>query len=165
MIILALAENSIQLVPDGTLFLHIAIILLMVYVLNATLYRPINRVLEERENRIKGGAGSTQDILRRIDEALNRYERTLRETRAEGYRVMEETRGVAMQERQNHLSSMRDEIDHTLQAEKASISAQTETARLTLTNDAQRIAAEIGAHLLHRPLNNANTIHDSSLNA
>jgi len=38
---LGLAENSIQLVPDGTLILHVLIILVMVYVLNATLFKPI----------------------------------------------------------------------------------------------------------------------------
>ncbi|MGI8656333.1 MAG: hypothetical protein ACR2LC_14090 [Pyrinomonadaceae bacterium] len=165
MLILAFAENSVQLVPDGTLFLHIAIILLMVFVLNATLFKPINRILEERENRIKGGAGSTQDILRRIDDALNRYEQTLREARADGYHSMEEARAAAMQERQNKLSTMRDEVSRALEAEKASISAQTETARGTLASDAQRIATEIGAHLLHRPISSASANYDSSLNA
>ena len=43
MLCLALAEGSIQLVPEGTVFFHIAVIILMVYVLNATLFRPINR--------------------------------------------------------------------------------------------------------------------------
>ena len=39
---------QIQLFPDGTLFIHIALILLMIYILNRTLYRPINRVLDTR---------------------------------------------------------------------------------------------------------------------
>ena len=51
---LGFAENSIQLVPDGTLLLHILIILVMIFVLNATLYKPINRILEAREKRTKG---------------------------------------------------------------------------------------------------------------
>ena len=49
---LGFAENSIQLVPDGTLILHVIIILVMVFVLNATLYKPINRILEAREKRL-----------------------------------------------------------------------------------------------------------------
>jgi len=43
--VLGFAENSIQLVPDGTLILHVIIILVMIYVLNTTLYQPINRIL------------------------------------------------------------------------------------------------------------------------
>ena len=42
-VILGFAEDSIQLVPDGTLVLHVIIILVMVYVLNATLFKPIKR--------------------------------------------------------------------------------------------------------------------------
>ena len=55
MVFLALAENSIQLVPDGTIFLHIALILLMIWVLNRTLFKPVNRILETRE-RMTGGS-------------------------------------------------------------------------------------------------------------
>ncbi len=62
MIFLAFAENSIQLVPDGTLFLHIAIILVMVFVLNHTLFKPINRILEERERRTRGRTGEAREI-------------------------------------------------------------------------------------------------------
>src|SRR5215212_7977134 len=100
----ALAENSIQLVPDGTLFLHIAIILLMIFLLNATLFKPINRILEEREKRTRGRLGETGGILRRVEEGLSSYERTLREARAEGYRLMEQERTSAMSARQQQLN-------------------------------------------------------------
>ena len=70
MIFLAFAENSIQLVPDGTLFLHIAIILIMVFVLNRTLFKPINRILDERERRTRGRSGEAHDILQRVEEGL-----------------------------------------------------------------------------------------------
>lgn len=78
---LAFAE-SIQLVPDGTIFLHIAIILLMIFILNRTLFRPVNRVLEEREQHTVGRSGEARGVLQRVEESLNRYERTLREARA-----------------------------------------------------------------------------------
>src|SRR4051812_41815228 len=103
MIFLAFAENSIQLVPDGTLFLHIAIILVMVFVLNRTLFKPINRILEERERRTRGRSGEARGILQRVDEKAESYERALREARAEGYRLMEHDRAEAMSERQLRL--------------------------------------------------------------
>src|SRR5918993_3977549 len=104
MTLMAFAENSIQLVPDGTLFLHIVIILLMVFVLNATLFKPINRILEERERRTRGRSGEAHDILQRVEEKLAHYEQTLREARAGGYRLMEQERSTAMGERQAKLS-------------------------------------------------------------
>jgi F-type H+-transporting ATPase subunit b len=152
MIFLCFAENSIQLVPDGTLFLHIAIILLMVFILNATLFKPINRILEERERRTRGRSGHARDILRDVEEKMSLYERTLREARSEGYRLMEQERATAMRERQIKLDAVREEISRSVTEQKDAIGTQVERARATLKSDALNIAAEIGAHILHRPV-------------
>ncbi|MDT5061255.1 MAG: F-type H+-transporting ATPase subunit b [Acidobacteriota bacterium] len=157
MISLAFAENSIQLVPDGTLFLHIAIILVMVFVLNATLFKPINRILEEREKRTRGRSGEANDILRSVEEKLAHYEQTLRKTRAEGYRLMEQERSLAMNERQAKLSAVREEINRSVADQKETIHAQAEEARATLDHEARRLAAEIGGQILHRPISDTVT--------
>jgi F-type H+-transporting ATPase subunit b len=151
MIILGLAGNSIQLVPDGTLFLHIAIIVLMIYVLNATLFRPINRILAERERRTRGGTGEAQDILQRVASSMNRYERSLRDARAEGYRLLEQERAAALLERQNQLNSLRAEIEASTEEQKSLLKTQSEQARTTLEEDARRIASEISRQILNRP--------------
>jgi F-type H+-transporting ATPase subunit b len=154
MIFLAFAENSIQLVPDGTLFLHIAIILVMVFVLNNTLFKPINRILEERERRTRGRSGEARDILQRVEEATTNYERSLREARAEGYRLMERERAEALNERQAKLNILREEVTRTVEEEKELIRNQAEEARQTLEGDARSIAAEISSQILHRPVGN-----------
>ncbi|MGB7925973.1 MAG: hypothetical protein WCF57_22220 [Pyrinomonadaceae bacterium] len=150
-----MAENSIQLVPDGTLFLHIALILVMVYVLNKTLFKPINRILEEREKRTGGRSGEARDILRRVEEKTANYEHSLREARAEGYRLMEQVRAEAMLERQTMLNLIREESDRLIAEQKGALVAQTEEARATLGGEAQRIAREIGERILHRPISDA----------
>src|SRR5215216_3613820 len=142
MTLLAFAENSIQLVPDGTLFLHILIILVMVFVLNATLFKPINRILEERERRTRGRSGEAHDILQRVEEKVTQYERTLREARAAGYQLMEQERAAALSERQARLNAVKDEINSSVGEQKEAIHAQVEDARATLEQEARRIAAE-----------------------
>jgi len=157
MFCLAFAENSIQLVPDGTLFLHIAIILVMVFVLNATLFKPINRILEEREKRTRGRSGEAHDILRRVEESLTRYEQTLREARAEGYRLMEQERATAVGERQAKLAEVREELDGLVAEQKKAINAQAEEVRATLAVEAHRLATEIGSQILRRPISGSVT--------
>ena len=157
MTFVAFAENSIQLVPDGTLFLHIIIILLMVFVLNATLFKPINRILEERERRTSGRSGEAHDILRRVEDKVTQYERTLREARSEGYRLMEQERATAVSERQARLSTVREEINRSIGEQKETIRAQVEEARVTLDQEARRLAAEIGSQILHRPISDTVT--------
>ena len=148
--VLALAENSIQLVPDGTLFFHIALIILMVFVLNITLFRPINKVLEERERRTHGRSGEAQDILSRVETGLKRYETSLREARLEGYHLLEAQRAEALSARQTRLGALREELRGLIEEQKGSIQSQADAARNSLAGDAQRLAAEISNQVLRR---------------
>src|SRR4028119_1965020 len=124
MILLGFAGNAIQLVPDGTLFLHILIIVLMIYILNATLFRPVNKILAERERRTRGGTGEAQDILQRVANSMNRYERSLRDARTEGYRLLEQERAKALLERQNQITSLRAEIEASTEEQKRLLRSQ-----------------------------------------
>ena len=155
MISLAFAENSIQLVPDGTLFFHIAIILIMVFVLNATLFKPINKILEERERRTRGRSGEAYDIMRRVEEKISHYEKTMREARSDGYRLMEQERAAAMAERQATLNAVREEMSNLLAEQKEAINAQSQEVRTALSAEARRLAGEISEQLLQRPISDA----------
>jgi F-type H+-transporting ATPase subunit b len=147
----ALAENTIQLVPDGTLFLHIILIILMVFILNLTLFRPINQILEERERQTHGRASDAQKIFKQIESDLGIYEQSLRGARTEGYRLLEHQRVEALQERQSMLRSLRDELELSSEQQKNSIYAQAEQARLSLEEDSYKVANEISQHILSKP--------------
>jgi F-type H+-transporting ATPase subunit b len=152
---LGFAENSIQLVPDGTLILHVIIILVMVWILNATLYKPINRILEAREKRTRGRMSDAQEILSDVSAKVSNYERQLRQARAEGYALTEQERTLAMQERQHKLNEMRQELSESIAQEKQTIEKQAEEARATLESESHRIAREIGERVLNRPVGSA----------
>jgi len=152
---LGFAENSIQLVPDGTLLLHILIILVMVYVLNATLFKPINQILEAREKRTRGRLTEAEEILRNVSEKLSEYERTLRQARGEAYSLAEHERAGAIQQRQLKVNEMRQQLSESIAKEKVSIQRQAEEARALLDVESRRIAREIGSRVLSRPISDA----------
>jgi F-type H+-transporting ATPase subunit b len=147
--LLAFAE-SIQLVPDGTLFIHIAIILVMIFILNRTLFRPVNRVLKEREQRTVGRSGEARGVLQRVEESLSRYERTLREARAENYRLMERQQAEATGARQQKIGLVKKEVGDLIEGQKREIQAQADAARATLEGEARRVAASVSAQILGR---------------
>lgn len=157
MILLGLAGNSIQLVPDGTIFIHILIIVLMIYILNATLFRPVNKILAERERRTRGRTGEAHDILQRVANSMNRYERSLRDARTEGYRLLEQERAKALAERQNQLTSLRAEMESWTEEQKTLLRTQTDEARASLEGDAREIGADISRQILNRPTPDFNT--------
>ena len=147
---LGFAENSIQLVPDGTLILHVIIILVMVFVLNATLYKPINRILEAREKRTRGRMSEAQEIMTDVSQKLANYEKQLRQARAEAFARSEQDRTAAMQARQQKLNEMREQLSASITQEKQVIAEQAAGARASLEDESRRIASDISSRVLGR---------------
>jgi F-type H+-transporting ATPase subunit b len=144
---LAFAE-SIQLFPDGTIFIHIALILLMIWVLNRTYFRPVRKVIESREKfkDIEGGeAGSIQNEAAQKEAA---YERDLLEARSEGYSYMEKEHGKLVRARDKKLAETKAEIDERIASEKTEIERQAVEAKASIGVDAEKLADQIAATVL-----------------
>jgi F-type H+-transporting ATPase subunit b len=123
-----------------------------VFVLNATLFRPVNKILEERERRTHGRSWEAQEILMRVEASIEKYERSLREARGEGYQLLEQQRAEAMSRRQSQVSSLREELGQRVEEEKNAIQHQAQDARARLEGDTARIAGEISHQILGRPV-------------
>lgn len=152
LILLGLAGNSIQLVPDGTLLLHGIIIIIMVVVLNRTLFRPINRILEERDRRTRGLQSEAEETFSRIDQSLRQHEQTLRGARAEGYQLLERQRAEALSERERQIAAARELLSKQTSTEKQQIRLQAEIARTTLSHEARAMGLRISSQILGRPV-------------
>ena len=146
---LAFAEgNAIELIPNGTLFIHIALILIMIWVLNRMFFRPINRVLTARDKNKGGRSGEAQEILQQVDGKLAKYDSAMRDARSEGYSLIETERNAATAERQSQLESVKTEVANTLSTEKSAIQTQAEKARTEIAAEAQKMAESISASIL-----------------
>jgi F-type H+-transporting ATPase subunit b len=148
MFVLAFAEGGIQLVPDGTILIHIALILLMIFILNRTFFRPINRVIESREKNKGGRFGAATDLLRQVEEKNARFEAEMRGARAEGYSLIEAEREAALAEREAQVGMVKSEAEQKLAAEKAAIAEQTEQARRQIAAEAKVLAEKISSNIL-----------------
>ena len=147
MFLLAFAE-SIQLFPDGTLFIHIALILIMIWVLNRTFFRPINRIIESREKHKGGVGGEAETILKDVAEKQGRYNKSMLEARSEGYDLIEKHRAAAVAERQTQLAAAKEATARSLADEKKQLQDQTDEARLSIAREAEEMADKIAANIL-----------------
>jgi F-type H+-transporting ATPase subunit b len=145
---LALAENSIQLVPDGTLLFHLVLIVMMVALLNATLLKPINRILEERDRRTKGRHSEASKTLQLVEEKLRSYESQLRAARAAGYAAMERERTTLSKERERRIAEVKTEAAALVAQEKERMKAEAGEVRNALGITARERAREISEQIL-----------------
>ena len=143
-----LAFQQVSLVPDGTIFVHIALILIMIWVLNRTLFRPINRVLESRAQKTGGRSSEAQEILKSVSEKQLRYDEAMREARGEGYELIEKERANAVAERQTKVGAVKEEVAQFVAQESEELESQTVTARSAIAADAERMAERITSSIL-----------------
>ena len=150
MLLLGLAGSTIQLVPDGTLLLHLFVIAVMVAILNATLLKPINRILENRERRTRGRLDEAQSVFASVTEKAQVYESRLREARAAGYSLLDEQRAAMSKERAQKVAEIKVEVGNWVESEKEKLTVDTEKIRGTLKQDARTMAQAIASQILRR---------------
>ncbi len=149
MVLLAFAESTpVQLVPDGTLFIHIAIILLMIWILNRTFFRPINRIIEQREKHKGGRFGESETLLKEVAEKETKYNEALRDARSKGYELVEKERTEALNKKQEKLGTAKEEIRQKLTEETTELEKQTAEARQSIATEAEKMAEKISSNIL-----------------
>ncbi|MDQ2856737.1 MAG: ATP synthase F0 subunit B [Acidobacteriota bacterium] len=155
--IFAFAENAIQLVPDGTLLIHLVLVVAMVVILNRTLFRPINRVLAEREAQTSGSLNETKKLQADLENSLARYESGLRDARRSAYQLIEKERIGALKQRDLRIVQVKEEIRSLVAQQKAEINHQAQEARQSLALESVQHALRIGSQILHRPIDDTGT--------
>jgi F-type H+-transporting ATPase subunit b len=146
-----LLETSIQLVPDGTLLLHLLMVGVMVFVLNRTLLKPINQILAEREKQIAGRLKEAEALAFETQEKLKRYNDALREARADGYKLLEKERAQGMKEKEEKLRQYREQVSKEVAAQVETTRRQEQTVRGELEAQAATIGSLISSQILRRP--------------
>ena len=145
-----LAEAAIQLVPDGTLLLHLLLVAVMVFVLNRTLLKPINDILAEREKQIASRLKEAEAMAAETDEKLRRYNSALREARAEGYRLLEKERAGALKEKDEKVRQYREEVSKNVATQVEQTRQQEQKVRGELESQAVAVGELISLQILRR---------------
>ena len=145
---IALAESVLSI--DGSFLFIFFSILLLIYILNHTLFKPINKVLEERERLGAGRIGEARRMLGEYEERLKRYESRLREARGAAYQRMESERREATLKRQRMIAEVKAETTAQIDAAKQEIAKQAAGAKQSLEKEARAMAASISSQILRR---------------
>lgn len=151
MFLLAFAEGgpAVQLLPDGSMLIHVVLILLMIYVLNRTFFRPINRIIEARVKNKGGRFTEAEQILNQVSKKQASYTAAMLEARNEGYQLIEKERAAAVKEREAAINQAKEEVSAAVEREKAEVTRQTEEARANIAREADEMAKKISANILN----------------
>jgi len=135
---------------DSSILAAILIFLAVVFSLNYILLHPLGRMLEERAARTTGIVASSKESVDRSRELFDQYQATIKQGRAEGYRLLEQARVEAQKFRAEALERARRETDQRIQASRADLAAQVSESKTQLAGEVEDIARGIAASILGR---------------
>ncbi|HQR36415.1 MAG TPA: hypothetical protein PLK30_27060 [Blastocatellia bacterium] len=150
MIVLALAGSVLSI--DGSFLVVFISILLLIFILNRTLFKPINQVLDERNHLGAGRMAEAKQLLAQYEQRLNGYEQQIQSARAEAYQFMETQRRDAQAARAEMIAQVKSETAAQIAAAREDISKQTVAAKANLEGEARAMAGVISSQILHRPI-------------
>jgi F-type H+-transporting ATPase subunit b len=148
MFLLAFAQ-SVTLFPDGTIFIHIALILIMIWVLNRTFFRPINAIIAQREKYRGRRGGEAGEILEDVARKQREYEQTMLAARNESYEMIEAERSAAVEARQKAISDAKVQAAKRVSEEKAEIRDRVADTKVEIALEANKMADKIAANILN----------------
>lgn len=150
MIVLALAGSVLSI--DGSFLVVFISIFVLIFILNRTLFKPINQILDERNHLGAGRMAEAKQLLAQYEERLGKYEQQIQSARAEAYQFMETQRREAQSSRAEMIAQVKDETAKQVAAARADISKQTEAAKANLEGEARAMAGVISSQILRRPV-------------
>ena len=141
-------DNIIQ--PNASLLLVFVLFLIFVFVLTRILFRPIGRVLDEREALTEGATNEARAATRRYQSELANYEASIKQARGESYRRLEQERAAALLERKRLIDDAKEKAAEEIQHAKSEIADQAAAARAALEGESRQIAQQITRTVLGR---------------
>jgi F-type H+-transporting ATPase subunit b len=136
--------------PDLSVVWVIFFVLLLTAVLNRLLYKPLLRVMDERQRAITSAREMAERSALEAKRATAEFDRKTGEARAELYRQMDEMRRTAMDERAAILARTREEAEAEIAAASAKLQAEADDARRRLSTDAESLGAAVAERILGR---------------
>jgi F-type H+-transporting ATPase subunit b len=148
---LAFAEGGGNIIsPDGSLIVVLVLFIILVFLLNRLLFRPIGRVLDERQTITEGATNEARAARRMYDARLADYEASIRQARAEGYQRAEQERAAALDARRRVIDEAKAQAHEQIERAKQEIEQQVVRARTALEAESRQIAERISRTVLGR---------------
>lgn len=144
-----LAEE-IQLLPDKTFFIQLAIFLGVVVSLNYFVFKPVLKLIQLRRTRTKGEKEKLEDLKNKTESLIKEYEGKLLKAKQEGFQIKESIRKEGEVQAQKVIHEAKQAGLAQLEKARGAIEKETEAASKHLEKEAQNLGKSLAEKILGR---------------
>jgi len=136
--------------PDISVIWVILAVLALAFALDRVLFKPLVRVMREREHAVKSAMDLANSATAKAQAATAEFDANVNAARADLYKHMDERRKVAEGYRADVMARTRDEVDASLASARSQLDTQAAHVRTQLEHDSDTLAREIAQKVLGR---------------
>jgi F-type H+-transporting ATPase subunit b len=137
---------------DSTLFYQIVNFLLLIYILNILLYKPILRILDERKTRLQGSEDEIKALHQTIEQKTAEYEEKIRQAKLEAMSQRNDIQKEGAEEGKKIIVGAKEDIAKMMEDFKVKMAGEMDEARLVLNTQSRAISLEIAEKVLGRSI-------------
>ncbi|HDM32620.1 MAG TPA: ATPase [Deltaproteobacteria bacterium] len=135
---------------NWTFFVQMVNFLVLMFILDRILYRPILKILDERDKKIETGQEKAKELLEKSEYMLKDYKEKISDAKVEALEIKNSAIKEAEEEANRIINDGRKKAEQILEEIKADAERQVETARKELESEVGAIASSIVNQVLGR---------------
>ncbi len=133
-----------------TIVIQVLQFLILIFILNRLLFKPITQVMTERKAKISAWEEKTQKLQESARVQLERYENQLREERAQAQKRQEELTKELKKKEEENLQTVSAEAAGLVASAQQALVEETERLRLELRHQAVELSQILAEKVLGR---------------
>jgi F-type H+-transporting ATPase subunit b len=146
----AFGAGGITVIPDWTLFVQIANFLLIVWVLNIVLFKPIRNILIQRKEKVTSLEQNIETSDKEAKGKNEAFDSGIRDARAEGLSEKNALLNEAADEEREIVDKINQKAQADLAVVREKIAKDVEVVRASLQKEIDTFASAIGEKILGR---------------
>ncbi len=135
-----------------TLWVQMINFLLLIFILNAILYRPIRKILAERKEKVDGLTGDIESSQEKRAGALADFEHNIARARKDGYEKLQELKEEGYAREREIIEGENKKSEQWLKDIIAAIKKDMDVARSQLSEQVKAFSVEVTEKILGRSI-------------
>lgn len=137
---------------DYSLGIQIVNFLLLIFILNLLLYKPILGMIDRRKKQLEESESEIKRLQESVEQKMAAYEEKLRQAKAAAVEQKNEIIGQGAEEAKTVIEGVRAELPGIMEQFHVKMDGEIAAARRILTDQSQKLSVEIAEKVLGRSL-------------
>jgi F-type H+-transporting ATPase subunit b len=140
----------VNVIPDYTLLIQIVTFLILIYILNLLLYKPILAIIDRRKKQLEELENEIKLFKESVDKRVAEYEEKLKQAKANATELKKEIIKEGDNQAKSIVDAVRNEIPLMTQEFQQKMDKEIQAARQILESQSRKLSLEIAEKVLGR---------------